>query len=228
MNPGPRNVGRDRQNPDILAPPETDSGTAPNLRFSFSEAHNRLEEGGWARQVTARELPVATTLAGVNMRLMPGGVREMHWHKEAEWTYMLEGRARITAVDEDGHDFADDVGVGDLWYFPPGIPHSIQGLEEGCEFLLIFDDGDFSEDSTFLLFDWFAHTPKDVLAANFGVSESVFDDIPQSELYISGARHRGCSESSGSSTRTARRRASATGCASRSLAGGSSRVNEKT
>ena len=88
----------------------------------------RLEEGGWTREVTARELPVATTLAGVNMRLKPGGVRELHWHKQAEWSFMLDGRARITAVDPEGRNFVDDVGVGDLWYFPAGIPHSIQGL----------------------------------------------------------------------------------------------------
>lgn len=59
----------------------------PNLRFSLPDAHNRLEPGGRARQVTSRELPVASTLAGVNMRLNPGGVREMHWHKGAGWAY---------------------------------------------------------------------------------------------------------------------------------------------
>ena len=62
------------------------------------------------------------------MRLTAGGVREMHWHKAAEWAYMLKGLARITAIDQDGHAFQDDVGEGDLWYFPAGIPHSIQGL----------------------------------------------------------------------------------------------------
>jgi hypothetical protein len=51
-----------------------------------------------------------------------------------------------------------------MWNFPAGIPHSIQGFEEGCEFLLIFDDGNFSEDSTFLITDWFNCTPRDVLA----------------------------------------------------------------
>lgn len=183
-DPGPRDTARDRQNPDMLAPPKTDSGTVANLRFSFSDAHNRLEEGGRAREVTARELPIATTLAGVNMRLLPGAVREMHWHKEAEWAYMLDGRARITAVDEEGRNFADDIDVGGLWYFPSGIPHSIQALEEGCEFLLVFDDGHFSENSTFLITDWFAHTPVDVLAANFGVPESTFANIPSSERYI--------------------------------------------
>jgi oxalate decarboxylase len=187
-DPGPRNILLDQQNPDILTPPSTDSGTLPNMKFSFSLAHNRLQEGGWARQVTVRELPIATTLAGVNMRLNPGGVREMHWHKEAEWAYMLNGRARLSAVDQEGRNFLDDVGVGDLWNFPAGIPHSIQGLEEGCEFLLVFDDGSFSEDSTFLITDWFAHTPKEVLAKNFGVSERDFADIPTHERYIFPAK----------------------------------------
>jgi len=114
----------------------------------------------------------------VNMRLKPGGIRELHWHKEAEWAFMLAGRARVTAVDQDGRNFIADVGEGDLWNFPAGIPHSIQGLEEGCEFLLVFDDGNFSENETFLITDWFVHTPRDVLAKNFGVTEAAFANIP--------------------------------------------------
>ena len=141
-------------------------------------AHNRLQDGGWARQVTQRELPVSTQLAGVNMCLKPGGIRELHWHKQAEWSYMLWGKARISGVDQNGQNFLDDVGLGDMWNFPSGIPHSIQGLEEGCEFLLIFDDGSFSEDSTFLITDWFNCVPKDVLAKNFGVSEKDFSELP--------------------------------------------------
>jgi oxalate decarboxylase len=98
---------------------------------------------------------------------------------------MLKGRARITAIDQHGHAFQDDVGEGDLWNFPAGIPHSIQGLEgDGCEFLLVFDDGNFSEEETFLLTDWLAHTPREVLAKNFGVPESAFDHLPEKELWI--------------------------------------------
>jgi oxalate decarboxylase len=185
-DPGPRNLSRDRQNPDILNPPSTDHGTLPNLRFSFSDSHVRQESGGWTRQVTERELGVSKNIAGVNMRLNAGGVRELHWHKEAEWAYMLYGSARITAIDAQGRYFIDDVGVGDLWYFPGGIPHSIQGLgPDGCEFLLVFDSGGFDEDSTFLLSDWFKHTPNEVLAKNFGVPASLFGHTPDpSELYI--------------------------------------------
>jgi oxalate decarboxylase len=184
---GPRNVPLERENPDQLASPYTDSGTIPNLKFSFAAARNRLLEGGWAREVTVRELPVATELAGVNMRLKPGGIREMHWHKEAEWAYMLAGRARITAVDEQGRTFIDDVGVGDLWNFPSVIPHSIQGLEDGCEFLLVFGNGNFSENETFLITDLFTHIPREVLAKNFGVAETAFANLPadiEHERYI--------------------------------------------
>ncbi|MCY9589689.1 cupin domain-containing protein [Paenibacillus chitinolyticus] len=183
-DPGPRDVLRDLENPNMLVPPATDAGLIPNMKFSFSDAHMQLNHGGWSREVTVRELPVAKTLAGVNMRLTPGGVRELHWHQQAEWAYMLTGKARITAVDEKGRNFIDDVGEGDLWYFPPGIPHSIQGLEEGCEFLLVFDDGNFSDLNTLSISDWFAHTPPDVLAVNFGVDESAFENIPSGQVYI--------------------------------------------
>lgn len=182
---GPSNPSREAENPDVIIPPTTDYGTIPNLRWSFADSHMRLENGGWARQTTIRELPIAKTIAGVNMRLNSGGVREMHWHRESEWSFMLKGHARITAIDQEGRTFQDDVSEGDLWFFPAGIPHSIQGLEQdGCEFLLVFDDGNFSEDSTFLLTDWLAHTPKEILAKNFGVSEKAFENIPKNELYI--------------------------------------------
>lgn len=74
-------------------------------------------------------------MAGVDMRLSPNGYRELHWHKSAEWALMLNGSARIAAVNEDGQNFLDDVTAGDVWFFPAGIPHSIQALENGCEFL---------------------------------------------------------------------------------------------
>jgi oxalate decarboxylase len=171
---GPRNEPVALENPDLVAPPSTDAGTVPNLKFPFDAAHTRITSGGWAREVTVRELAIATQLAAVNMRLKPGAIRELHWHKAGEWVYMLKGRVRITAVDPEGRNFVDDVGEGDIWNFPKGIPHSIQGLAAGCEFLLVFDDGSFSENETFLLTDWFAHTPPAVVAKNFGVPESAF------------------------------------------------------
>ncbi|WP_169082906.1 oxalate decarboxylase family bicupin [Paenibacillus sp. PL91] len=181
---GPRDIMRDKENPNMFVPPVTDSGLLPNMKFSFSDAHMQLNQGGWSREITVRDLPIATTLAGVNMKLTAGGVRELHWHQQAEWAYMLLGKARITSVDQAGRNFIADVCEGDLWYFPAGIPHSIQGLEGGCEFLLVFDDGSFSDLNTLSISDWFAHTPKEVLSANFGVPENAFNDIPPGQVYI--------------------------------------------
>ncbi|KAH8689099.1 RmlC-like cupin domain-containing protein [Talaromyces proteolyticus] len=182
---GPRNKDRERQNPDLVRPPSTDHGSLPNMRWSFADSHIRIEEGGWTRQTTIRELPTSKELAGVNMRLDEGVIRELHWHTEAEWAYMLAGKARVTGLDTEGGSFMEDVEEGDLWYFPAGHPHSIQGLSpNGTEFLLIFDDGNFSEESTFLLTDWLAHTPKSVLGENFRIPPELFKSIPDSEKYI--------------------------------------------
>jgi oxalate decarboxylase len=182
---GPTNPMREAQSRDRLAPPSTDNGTLPNLKWSFADCHNRLEPGGWARQTTGRELQIAQALNCVNMRLKAGAVRELHWHKPDEWGFVIKGRMRITAVDQDGHAFQDDMGEGDIWNFPGGIPHSLQGLEgDGSEFLLVFNDGNFNEDETFLVTDFLAHIPKEVLAKNFGVPESAFANLPKKELYI--------------------------------------------
>jgi oxalate decarboxylase len=184
-NPGPRNTVLAEQFPSSEMPPSTDHGSMPNFWFPFAQANKRMHDGGWAREVTTRELPIAKTLAGVNMRLTAGGIRELHWHKQAEWSFVLYGNARITGFDQDGRSFVADVIAGDLWNFPSGIPHSIQGLEpDGTEFLLVFDDGDFSEFDTFLPSQWMAHTPVEVLTKNFGVPAEAFARIPLHELYI--------------------------------------------
>jgi hypothetical protein len=102
---GPRNKAREQQEPDIVRPPATDHGTMKNFKWSFADSHIRIEEGGWTRQTTVRELPTSTQLAGVNMRLDEGAIRELHWHKEAEWAYVLEGKVRVTALDTEGGNF---------------------------------------------------------------------------------------------------------------------------
>ena len=166
---GPRNVPLERENPDHLAAPRTDSGTVPNLKFSFATAHNRLLPGGWAREVTTRELPIATELAGVNMRLKPG--------RRPRAALAQGGRVGLHARRPGSHHRRRRAGPhlhrrrrrGRPLELPGRHPHSIQGLEEGCEFLLVFDDGDFSENETFLITDWFEHTSRAVLAKNFGV-----------------------------------------------------------
>ncbi|KAJ7056856.1 oxalate decarboxylase [Mycena amicta] len=178
---GPENVALEQENPDLFAPPTTDSGSVSNAKWPFALSHNRMQTGGWARQENIGVLPIATSMASVNMRLEPGAIRELHWHKTSE------GSTQVTAVDTEGRNFLATVGPGDLWFFPPGIPHSLQATNDsagGSEFILIFDDGAFSEDSTFLLTDWLSHVPAEVIQKNFQANPSAFSHIPAKELYI--------------------------------------------
>jgi oxalate decarboxylase len=184
--PGPRNDLLDNQNPSSAWPPDTDSKSlVRTFKYPFSFANKRIYDGGWSREVTVRELPVARALAGVNMRLTAGGIRELHWHTADEWAIVLYGNARITAIDRDGKSFVADTKKYDLWYFPSGIPHSVQGLDpDGTEFLLVFDDGNFSESETVLLSDSMAHVPREVLSKNFGIAEAAWKNLPRKELFI--------------------------------------------
>ncbi len=184
-NPGPENAALAALSPDSELTPPTDHGDTPTFWYSFALARKRVESGGWARQVNMKDLPLATEIAAVNMRLTAGGVRELHWHAAAEWALMLAGSCRLTAIDDEGNSYVQDVHKGDLWYFPTGVPHSLQGLgPDGCEFLLVFDDGKFSEFDTTLVSDWTAHTPREVLAKNWGVPEAALANMPKEELYI--------------------------------------------
>jgi len=184
-DPGQENKGLLALNPNSNNPPPTDHGDIVPLWYSFDLVKKRVEEGGWTHEVTERVLPSSKDIAGVNMRLTAGSYREMHWHTADEWAYVLYGKARVTVMQPDGNIFIGDVEEGDLWIFPAGHPHSIQGLgPDGTEFLLVFNQGAFSEDGTMLLSEWIAHTPPEVLAKNTGLDASVFSKTPGAPLYI--------------------------------------------
>lgn len=184
-DPGPKNPAINDQFPSFQSPPATDVGDMQLFWGSFNNAAKRIQNGGWARQVTKSDFAISDAVSGVNMRLGPGGVREMHWHRAAEWAIMTNGNCRITVLDTQGRAYVQDVEVGDLWYFPAGYPHSLQGLgPEGCEFVIVFDEGDQSEYGTLLLTDWLAHTSPELLAKNFGVAQDVFRNIPLQNLWI--------------------------------------------
>jgi oxalate decarboxylase len=187
-DPGPENKGLSAISQNGFLPPPTDHGETAEFWNSFSVAHRRVQPGGWTRQVTVEDFPISKDIAGVNMRLTAGGIRELHWHEAAEWGLMLSGNARLTALDYESKGYVKDVVKGDLWFFPPGVPHSIQGLEtDGCEFLLVFDNGNFSEGNTTLITDWVRHAPREVLAKNWGVPDAALNDVytlPAEGLFI--------------------------------------------
>jgi oxalate decarboxylase len=62
---------------------------------------------------------------------------------------VTDGVCRTSILDEHGCAQLADVKTGDLWVFPPGLPHSLMGVgPTGSEFMLGFDNDRASEFNT--------------------------------------------------------------------------------
>jgi oxalate decarboxylase len=159
----------------------------PPFKFSLEKSNSRWAgPGGTAFEVNTSNFPISQSIAGVSMRLTPGGLRELHWHGiAAEWAYVIDGHVMTTIVSPDGTVQENEFGPGDTWFFPRGFGHALQGLGPGeCHFLLGFDNGDFSEFGTFSITDWVSKTPARIAARNMQLPENVVAGLPKGEVYI--------------------------------------------
>jgi oxalate decarboxylase len=178
MIPGPNTPSIADNFPSFLTPPSTNTGSLPLYWSSFNTAPKKVKAGGWARQVSQDDFKISKDITGIDMRLEAGAIRELHWHTQS-------GSCRITIIDTEGRPYAADVNAGDLWYFPAGCPHSLQGLgPDGAQFTLAFDSGNGSEYNTLLVTDLMAHIPLDILSMNFEVPEAAFANLPQQNKWI--------------------------------------------
>lgn len=166
--------------------PLLDGPQLPTFRFALEKSEAKVLGSNSAREATVKQLPISKAIAGVSMRLEPGGLRELHWHATAaEWAFVVSGRCRTTVLDPSGRAETNDFEPGDIWYFPRGHGHSIQGLgKEACHFILIFDNGYFSEFGTFSITDWIGHAPPRLLAKNLGLPAEAFAKFPREEVYF--------------------------------------------
>ncbi len=162
----------------------------PTFKFALEASKGREANGSSAKEATVTQLPISKGIAGVTMRLAAGAMRELHWHATAaEWAYIVSGRVRTTVIDPRGRAETNDFDPGDVWYFPRGHGHMLECLGDApCHFVLIFDNGYFSEFGTFSMTDWIGHTPKPLLAKNFNLPAATFDKFPQREVYFAQGR----------------------------------------
>ncbi len=158
----------------------------PTFKFALEKSEGKVIGKSYGKEATVEQLPISKGIAGVSMKIEPGAMRELHWHATAaEWAFVDKGRVRTTVLSPGGYTETNDFEPGDVWYFPRGHGHMLECLgDEPCHFILIFDNGYFSEFGTFSISDWIGHTPKALLAKNFGVPESTFDGFPTKEVYF--------------------------------------------
>lgn len=192
--------------PSMLRPREAEAGDAsfmnnvpdpglsgkelPTFKFALEKSEGKVVGNSYGKEATVVQLPISKGVAGVSMKLEPGAMRELHWHATAaEWAFVLEGRVRTTVIAPDGTAETNEFEPGDVWYFPRGHGHMLECLgNKPCHFILIFDNGYFSEFGTFSISDWIGHAPRPLLAKNFGVPESAFEGFPTEEVYFARGR----------------------------------------
>src|SRR5438309_204155 len=158
----------------------------PSFKFELEKSKGKVAGNSFGKEATVEQLPISKGIAGVSMQLEAGVMRELHWHATAtEWAFVLKGRVRTTVINPAGQTETNDFEPGDIWSFPRGHAHMLECLgNEPTHFILIFDNGYFSEFGTFSITDWIGHAPKPLLAKNFGLPESTFDGFPKDEVYF--------------------------------------------
>lgn len=157
-----------------------------DFKFDIEATTGWVGEAGSAKEATVEEFPVSKSIAGVSMRLKPGGIRELHWHAiAAEWAFVINGKVLTTVIAPNGQAATDLFEEGDIWYFPRGHGHALQNIgNDEAHFVLGFDDGHFSEFGTFSITDWVARTPANVVQRNLGLPAETVKGLPTKELYI--------------------------------------------
>lgn len=73
-------ISLQKSHPDTFAPPVTDHGAVAQLEWPMGLSHSKLglNKAGWSRQQNVAVMPIATEMAGVDMRLEAGAYRELH------------------------------------------------------------------------------------------------------------------------------------------------------
>src|SRR5262249_44377306 len=124
--------------------------------------------GGSLRLVSEREFPISTTMTGSLMRIKAGGMRELHWHPNAdEWQYYIRGRGRMSVFGSHGRSRTDEFSAGDVGYVPQGYGHYIENVgSEDLDLVLAFNSGIYQSIS---ITAWMAGNPQLLLSTNFGV-----------------------------------------------------------
>jgi oxalate decarboxylase len=107
-------------------------------------------------------------------------MRELHWHPNAaEWQFYVKGSGRMTVFGSHGRARTDDFAAGDVGYVPQGYGHYIENTgSDDLEVLVALNSGIYRSIS---ITAWFANTPAETLATNFGQAASLFASFPKAE-----------------------------------------------
>ncbi len=158
----------------------------PPYPFTFSlgsSAPVRETKGGYAQIADSSNFTVSKTIAAALVTIRPGGLREMHWHPNAdEWQYWIKGKGRMTVFNTGPHAMTMDFNPGDVGYVKRSNGHVIKNVgDSDLQFLEVFKSDSFADIS---LSDWLARTPRSLVAQHLNIDEATIAQFPSNKPVI--------------------------------------------
>ena len=156
------------------------AGSPPNpFVFSLSEMPATKEtKSGSVHIVDSTNFLVSKTVAAALIIVKPGGIREMHWHPNAdEWQYYIQGTGRMTVFNTGPQAITADFRAGDIGYVKKALGHYV--VNTGTTDLVmmeVFRTDRFEEVG---LSDWLAHSPPQMVAETLNLDTSVIAQFPK-------------------------------------------------
>lgn len=164
-----------------------DSGLTGNSSYVF---HNSQKAkiaipggGGNVSIIDSRNFPISKTIAATVVSLEPGGLRELHWHPNAEeWLYFHQGHAKATVFTGGANARTFDFSAGDTAVFPDNSGHYVQNT--GTENLVWIEIYKAARVADISLTQWLALTPNDIVASTLKIPISVVHSLKREKQVL--------------------------------------------
>jgi oxalate decarboxylase len=143
---------------------------------------NKVTAGGEVKIIDSKNFPV-TPISTAFVKLKPGGLRELHWHPNAdEWQYYISGKGRMTVFTAGTRARTMDFQSGDVGYILQSNPHYIENTgDTDLVFLEMFATPNYEDIS---LGEWMSHTPHLLVDQHLHVGMPMIDAISKDEMVI--------------------------------------------
>ncbi len=152
-------------------------GTEPVI-FRLGQSKPRYENsGGSIRIADSTNFPAAKTVAAALTVIEPGGMRELHWHPNAdEWQYYLTGSARMTVFNTGPHADTMDFHAGDVGLVKRNFGHYVENTGDDQLIYIETFKAPFYEEVS--LANWLGHLPPSLVSAHLNIPEEVLARFP--------------------------------------------------
>ena len=143
----------------------------------------RQTKGGEVRIADSKNFNMSKTIAAAQVTVHPGGLRELHWHPNAdEWQYWIKGKGRMGVFDTGPSATTMDFNPGDIGYVKRSHGHYILNTgDTDLVFLEVFRSAYFADIS---LSDWLTHTPPEMVAQTLNVDPATIAKFPNNKPEI--------------------------------------------